>query len=105
MSDLPLTTILSVGVLVPSIIALVQTVDRLSRILAGALVALSTWLALLPYVSFIRDMTSGTFLTVLTVLIAVLAIVAAMRFKHPVIGSIIVTCGLLLALRALGIVS
>ena len=105
MADLPLITVLGGLLTVPCVIALTQSGDKATKAFAGAGAFVGLWLGLHPYVDFLRDITSGTLLQVLGILALVLAVIIAIRLKHHILGTLIITAGSLIALRALGIVS
>lgn len=105
MADLPLITVLGGLLTVPCIIALTQGTEKATKAFAVAGAIVGLWLALFPYVDFIRDITSGTLLQVLGILALVLSVIIAIRLKHQILGTLIITAGSLIALRALGIVS
>jgi hypothetical protein len=104
MADLPLITALSGILTVPCVIALTQSGDKPTKVFAGVCAAIGLWLGLYPYVDFFRDLTTGTLLDVLAILALVLAIIIAIRLKHQILGTLIITAGSLIALRALGVV-
>jgi hypothetical protein len=105
MADLPLITVLGGLLTVPCVIALTQGTEKATKAFAVAGAIVGLWLALFPYVDFIRDITSGTLLQVLGILALVLSVIIAIRLKHQILGTLIITAGSLIALRALGIVS
>jgi hypothetical protein len=105
MADLPLITVLGGLLTVPCVIALTQGTEKATKAFAAAGAIVGLWLALFPYVDFIRDITSGTLLQVLGILALVLSVIIAIRLKHQILGTLIITAGSLIALRALGIVS
>lgn len=105
MADLPLMTVLGGLLAVPCIIAITQGTEKATKAFAVAGAIVGLWLGLFPYVDFIRDITSGTLLQVLGILALVLAVIIAIRLKHQILGTLIITAGALIALRALGIVS
>jgi hypothetical protein len=101
---LPLITVLGGLLAVPCIIAVTQGSEKATKAfaIAGAIVGL--WLGLHPYVDFLRDITSGTLRQVLGILALVLAVIIAIRLKHQILGTLLVTAGALIALLTLGIV-
>ena len=105
MADLPLITVLGGLLTVPCVIALTQGTEKATKAFATAGAIVGLWLALFPYVNFIKDITSGTLLQVLGIMALVLAVIIAIRLKHQILGTLIITAGALIALRALGIVS
>lgn len=104
MADLPILTVAAALQAVPAIIVLTQTADHTVRVLAPIHLALALWIGLFNHLDFIRDLTNGTLLQVLAIACAVLAIVVAVRHKQQVLGTLMITGGGLMALRALGIV-
>jgi hypothetical protein len=105
MADLPLITVLGGMMAVPCIIAVTQGGDKTTQSLAGVGAVIGTWLALHPHISFLKDLTSPTLFQVLGILSFVLAVILAIRMKHHILGTLMVTAGSLIVLRALGIVS
>jgi hypothetical protein len=101
---LPLITVLGGLLTVPCVIALTQGSDKPTKAFAAAGALVGLWLGLHPYVGFLKDITSGTLYDVLGILALVLAIVIAIRLKHQILGTLIITAGALIALLALGIV-
>ncbi len=104
MSELPLLTVTAALQAVPAIIVLTQTADRTVRVLAPIHIALALWVGLYHHVGFIHDLTTGTLLPVLAIAAAVLAIVIAVRHKQQMLGTLMITGGGLMALRALDII-
>ena len=104
MADLPLLTVTAALQAVPAVIVLTQTADRTVRVLAPIHLALALWVGLFHHVHFIRELTNGTLLDVLAIAAAALAIVVAVRHKQPVLATLLITGGGLMALAALGIV-
>lgn len=100
---LPLITVLGGLLTVPCVIAITQGTEQVTKIFAGVCAVVGLWLGLHPYVDFLRDLTSGTLLQVLGILALVLAVIVAIRLKHQILGTLIITAGSLIALRALGI--
>lgn len=105
MADLPLITVFSGMLAVPCIIAITQGGEKVTKIFAGVGAVIGLWLGLHPYVDFLRDLTSGTLAQVLGILALVVAIIVAIRLKHQILGTLIITAGGLIALKALGIAS
>jgi hypothetical protein len=105
MADLPLITVLGSLLAVPCMIAVTQGGDKTTQSLAGVGAVLGTWLALHPHINFLRDITTGTLYQVLGILALVLAVIIAIRMKHQIMGTLMVTAGSLIAVRVLGIVS
>mgnify|MGYP000013168770 CR=1 FL=1 len=105
MADLPLITVLGGLLAVPCIIAVTQGGDKTTQGLAGVGAVLGTWLALYPHIDFLRELTTGTLYLVLGILALVLAVIIAIRMRHQIMGTLMVTAGSLIAVRALGIVS
>jgi FtsH-binding integral membrane protein len=105
MADLPLITALGGLLTVPCVIAITQGSEKATKIFAGACALVGVWLALHPYVDALRDLTSGTLHDVLGVLALVLAIIVAIRLKHQILGTLMITAGALIAVLALGIVA
>ena len=105
MSELPLLTVTAALQAVPAIIVLTQTTDHTVRVLAPIHIALALWVGLFHHVDFIRSLTSGTLLEILAIAAAVLAVVVAVRHKHQVLGTLMITGGGLMALRALDIIA
>lgn len=103
MADLPLLTATAALQVVPAIIVLTQTTDHTVRVLAPIHLALALWIGLFHHINFVRDLTNGPLLQVLAIAAAVLAIVVAVRHKQQVLGTLMITGGGLMALRALGI--
>lgn len=104
MADLPLITVLSGMLTVPCIIALTQGGEKTTKVFAGACAVIGLWLGLHPYIDFLHDITSGALFQVLAILALVLAVIVAIRLKHHILGTLIVSAGALIAVRALGIV-
>jgi FtsH-binding integral membrane protein len=104
MADLPLITVLGGLLTVPCIIAITQGTEKVTKIFAGVCAVVGLWLGLHPYVDFLRDLTSGTLYDVLGMLALVLGIIVAIRLKHQILGTLIITAGALIAVIALGIV-
>jgi hypothetical protein len=105
MADLPLITVFSGMLAVPCIIGIMRGADQVTKIFAGVSAGVGLWLGLHPHVDFLRDLTSGTLYHVLGILALVLAIILAVRLKHQILGTLIITAGGLIALTALGISS
>jgi hypothetical protein len=105
MADLPLITVLGGLLAVPCIIAVMQGGDKTTQGLAGVGAVIGTWLALCPHIDFLEKLTSDTLYLVIAILALVLAVIIAIRIKHQIMGTLMVTAGSLIALRALGIVS
>ena len=105
MADLPLITVFSGMLAVPCIIAITQGTEHVTKIFAGVGAVIGLWLGLHKHVDFLRDLTSGTLYQVLGILALVVAVVIAIRLKHQILGTLIVTAGALIALKALGISS
>jgi hypothetical protein len=103
MADLPLVTALGALQIVPCVIAIAQGKDNTTRSLCGALIVIASWLALLPYVNVLRDITNGTFHQILAIAGVALAVVVAIRIKQQTQAALIVTGAVLLALRVLGV--
>jgi FtsH-binding integral membrane protein len=101
---LPLMTALGGLLTVPCIVAITQGTEKVTKIFAGVCALVGLWLGLHPYVNFLKDITSGTLYDVLGILALVLAIIVAIRLKHQILGTLIVTAGALIALLALNIV-
>ena len=101
MAQLPLTSIFAAMQAVPCIIALTQVKDAAVRTVGGILLLVSAWLGLMPYLGFLRDLTSDTLFQVLAIAAAVLGVVVAVRLKQSVLGTLLITGGVLLALLAL----
>jgi hypothetical protein len=89
---------------VPAVIAIVQGGDGTTKSLAGALIAVATWLGLRHEIGFIRDATSGTLYQILAVVGCALGIVLAVRLKERIAGTLIITGGALLAAHALSLI-
>lgn len=104
MADLHLMTVFGGMLTVPCIIAITQGTEKVTKIFAGVCAVVGLWLALHHYVDFLRDITSGTLYDVLGILALVLAIIVAIRLKHQILGTLIITAGALIALLAVGIV-
>ncbi len=104
MADLPLITALSGILTVPCIIALTQASDKSTKVFASACAAIGLWLGLFPYVGFLRELTTSALLDVLAILVLVLAVIVAIRLKHQILGTLMITAGCLIALRAFGVV-
>lgn len=104
MADLPLLTVTAALQAVPAIIVLTQTADHTVRVLAPIHLALALWIGLYHHLRFIRELTSDNLLVVLAIAAAVLAIVVAVRHKQQMLGTLMITGGGLMALRALGII-
>lgn len=104
MADLPLMTVLGGLLTVPCIIAITQGTEKVTKIFAGVCAFVGLWLGLHRHVDFLRDLTSGTLYQVLGILALVLAVVVAIRLKHQILGTLIITAGSLIALCALDIV-
>jgi hypothetical protein len=104
MADLPMITVLGGLLAVPCIIAITQGTEKATKAFAVAGAIVGLWLGLHPHIDFLRDLTSGTLLQVLGILALVLGVIIAIRLKHQVLGTLLITAGGLLALRALGIV-
>jgi hypothetical protein len=90
--------------IVPAVIAIAQGKDPTTKGLTGALIALAAWIGLHHYVGFIHDATNRTLYQILAVIAAILGVVVAVRLKQPVLGTLIVTGGALLGLRALDVI-
>ena len=103
MAHLPLTTVFAAMQAVPCIIALVQVKDATVRTVGALLLVVSAWLGLEPYLGFLRDITSGTLFQILAIVAAVLGVVVAVRLKQSVLGTLLISGGVLLALLALGV--
>jgi hypothetical protein len=103
MADLHLMTVLSGMLAVPCVIALTQGTDKTTKIFASAGVVVGAWLGLYRYVDFLDQMTTPTLVTVLGVLALLLAVIIAIRLKHQILGTLMITAGTLMALLALGV--
>ncbi|HEX3132178.1 MAG TPA: hypothetical protein VHX44_01195 [Planctomycetota bacterium] len=101
---LPLITALGGLLTVPCIIAITQGTEKVTKIFAGACAFVGLWLGLHPYVNFLRDITSGTLFYVLGILVLALGIIVAIRLKHQVLGTLIITASAFIALLALNII-
>jgi hypothetical protein len=104
MADLPLITALGSLLAVPCIIGVTQGGDKTTQGFAGAGAVVGAWLALYRHIDFLEKITSGTLYQVIAILALVLAVIIAIRMKHQVLGTLMVTAGSLIALLALGIV-
>jgi hypothetical protein len=104
MADLHLMTVLSGMLAVPCVIALTQGCDKTTKIFASAGVAIGAWLGLHHYVDFIDKLTTPTLVTVLAILALVLAVIIAIRLKHQILGTLMITAGTLMALMVLDVV-
>ena len=62
------------------------------------------WLGLYRYVDFLDQLTTPTLVTVLGVLALLLAVIIAIRLKHQILGTLMITAGTLMALLVLGVV-
>jgi hypothetical protein len=102
--SIPLITVLSGMMAVPCIIILAQGSEKVTKTFAVAGALVSLWLGLFPYVNFLKDITNGTLFDVLGILALLLAVIIAIRFKHHVMGTVMITAGALIALKVLGIV-
>lgn len=104
MADLHLMTVLGGMLTVPCVIALTQGTDKTTKIFAGVCAAVGLWLGLYRYVEFIEKLTTATLLDVFAILSLVLAIIIAIRLKHQILGTLLITAGTLITVLALGIV-
>ena len=104
MADLHLMTVLSGMLTLPCVIAFTQSTDRITKIFATAGVVVGAWLGLYRYVDFLDQLTTPTLVTVLGVLALLLAIIIAIRLKHQILGTLMITAGTLMALLVLGVV-
>jgi uncharacterized membrane protein YqgA involved in biofilm formation len=102
--SLPLITVLGGLLTVPCVVALTQGNEKATKAFAAAGALVGLWLGLHPYVNFLKDITSGTLFQVLGILALVLAVIIAIRLKHQILGTLMVTAGALIALLALNIV-
>ncbi len=105
MADLPLITVLGGLLAVPCIIAITQGGDKTTQSIAGVGAVIGVWLALEPHIQFLHDISSHTLIQVLAILALVLAVIVAIRMKHQILGTLMITAGTLIAVRAIGIVS
>jgi multisubunit Na+/H+ antiporter MnhG subunit len=103
MADLHLMTVLSGMLAAPCAIALTQGTDKTTKIFASAGVVVGAWLGLYRYVDFLDQLTTPTLVTVLGVLALLLAVIIAIRLKHQILGTLMITAGTLMALLALGV--
>lgn len=103
-APLELITVLGGMLTVPCVIALTQGSEKATKAFAAAGALVGLWLGLYPYVPFLKDITSGTLLQVLGILALALSVIIAIRLKHQILGTLIVTAGALIALGSLGIV-
>jgi len=101
---LPLITVLGGMLTVPCVIALTQGSDKATKIFAGVCAAVGVWLGLYQYVDFLDKMTTSTLLNVLAILSLVLAIIITIRLKHQILGTVLITAGILITLLAIGLV-
>jgi hypothetical protein len=104
MVDIPLITVLGGMLAVPCVIAVTQGGNKPTQMFASVGALLGTWLALYPHVDFLREITSETLLQALAVLSLVIAVVVAVRLKHQTLGTLLITAGVLLVAKVLGIV-
>ena len=104
MADLHLMTVLSGMLTLPCVIAFTQSTDRTTKIFATAGVVVGAWLGLYRYVDFLDQLTTPTLVTVLGVLALLLAVIIAIRLKHQILGTLMITAGTLMALLVLGVV-
>ncbi len=101
---IPLDSTLAAVQIVPAVIAIAQGKDPTTKGLTGALIVLAAWIGLVPFVSFIDRATSRTLFEILAVIACILGVVVAVRLKAPVLSTLIITGGALLALLALDVV-
>ena len=104
MAELHLMTVLSGMLTVPCIIALTQSTDKATKIFAGVGAVVGTWLGLYRYVDFLDKLTTPTLVDVLVVMALVLAIIIAIRLKHQVLGTVMITAGTLMMLLEFNLV-
>ncbi|MBA3710437.1 MAG: hypothetical protein H0W83_16660 [Planctomycetes bacterium] len=101
MSSIPLAMALCILQAVPSTIALVRAKDQGTKVLCGVLAALDLVVGVGPRLGLTL---SGHLFEGACIALAVLGIVAAVRVVHGVLGTLIATSGILLALIALRII-
>ena len=104
MADLHLMTVLSGMLTLPCVIAFTQSTDKTTKIFATAGVVVGAWLGLYRYVDFLDQLTTPTLVTVLGVLALLLAVIIAIRLKHQILGTLMITAATLMALLVLGVV-
>jgi hypothetical protein len=102
MEALRLDTVLCVVQGVPCVVALAKGKDPTTRTVCGIVLALAVVLGFSHYVGIVlRDPAHW----IVAVALGALGIFAAVRVAQPVLSTLIVYSGLLLALLALGVVS
>lgn len=99
-----LETVLCLIAAIPAGVCLAQAKDGATKAWCGALLIATLIVGLRHYVGFIGDYVNGNALKALSVSAGVLAIMAAVRSANPILGTLMVTGGALLALLSLGIV-
>jgi hypothetical protein len=90
--------------LIPAIMAVVHGGELVSRLLAGALLALGTWLALRHNHNFVASATSLIVLQALCITALALCIVIAVRLRTKVLGTAMIVGSALQLAIALRIV-
>ena len=102
--SLPLDTVLCLIAAVPAGICLAQAKDGATKAWCGALLIATLIVGLRHYVGFIDQYVNGNALKALSVGSGVLAIIAAVRAAHAILGTLMITGGVLLALLSLGLI-
>jgi hypothetical protein len=105
MADIPFITVFGGMLAVPCVIAATQGGSKATQGFAAAGALIGTWLALYPHVGFLREITADTLLQVLAIMALVLGVVIAIRLKHAILGTLMITAGVLIAAQTLGIVN
>ena len=104
MAILHIDAVLAAMQVVPATIAIAQGKEAATRTLCGVLLAVALWLVLDHQWDVIENLTTKTLHQVLALAAAVLGVIVAVRIRQPVLGTLIITGGVLLAALALGIV-
>jgi hypothetical protein len=104
MAMITIDTVLAAMQVVPATIAIAQGKEVATRALCGVLIVVALWLGLDHHWDVLERLTTDTLHQVLAVVAAVLGVIVAMRIRQPVLGTLIIAGGVLLAALALGIV-
>jgi hypothetical protein len=104
MAILHIDTVLAAMQAVPATIAIAQGKEPATRTLCGVLLAVALWLVLDHQWEVIENLTTATLHQALALAAAVLGVIVAVRIRQPVLGTLIITGGVLLAALALDVV-
>jgi len=102
MQSLPLDAVLCSALIVPAVIELVKTKIPADRILCVVLLVIALVLGFSHYVGVTL---SGAALQVVAIGTGIVAIATAIKVRNPITSTLMITCGALIALLSIGVVS